>query len=72
MILVCGGTGELGGRIVRGLRAAGAPVRALVRPASDRAGLADLEVELVEGDFRDVESLRRAVTGVETVVSTSR
>jgi uncharacterized protein YbjT (DUF2867 family) len=70
MIVVCGATGELGGRIVRGLRAAGAPVRALVRPASDRARLADLEVELVEGDFRDAESLRRAVTGVETVVST--
>jgi uncharacterized protein YbjT (DUF2867 family) len=70
MILVCGGTGELGGRIVRGLRAAGAAVRALVRPAADRARLAGLQVELVEGDFRDVESLRRAVTGVETVVST--
>jgi uncharacterized protein YbjT (DUF2867 family) len=41
-----------------------------VRPASERARLADLEVELVEGDFRYVESLRRAVTGVETVVST--
>jgi uncharacterized protein YbjT (DUF2867 family) len=41
-----------------------------VRPTSDRGGLDDLDVELVEGDFRDVESLRRAVTGVDTVVST--
>ena len=41
MILVCGATGELGGRIARGLRGAGAPVRALVRPQSDGGGLVD-------------------------------
>jgi uncharacterized protein YbjT (DUF2867 family) len=70
MILVCGATGELGGRIVRGLRAAGSPVRALVRPRSDAGGLGELGVELTEGDFRDAASLRRAVSGVETVVST--
>src|SRR3954469_18328307 len=70
MVLVCGATGELGGRVVRGLRAAGSPVRALVRPRSDTGGLRELGVELTKGDFRDAESLRRAVTGVETVVST--
>jgi uncharacterized protein YbjT (DUF2867 family) len=70
MILVCGATGEVGRRIARGLRAAGSPVRALVRPASDAEGLRELGVEVTEGDFRDAESLRRAVTGVETVVST--
>src|SRR4051794_23694364 len=70
MVLVCGATGELGGRVVRGLRAAGSPVRALVRPRSDTGGLRELGVELTNGDFRDAESLRRAVTGVETVVST--
>src|SRR5215204_6101942 len=70
MFLVCGASGELGGRIVRGLRAAGSPVRALVRPRSDAEGLGDLGVELMEGDFRDAESLGRAVAGVDTVVST--
>jgi uncharacterized protein YbjT (DUF2867 family) len=70
MVLVCGATGKLGGRVVRGLRAAGSPVRALVRPRSDTGGLRELGVELANGDFRDAESLRRAVTGVETVVST--
>jgi uncharacterized protein YbjT (DUF2867 family) len=70
MILVCGASGEMGGRIVRGLRAAGSPVRALVRPRCDAAGLGELGVELIEGDFRDVGSLRRAVSGVGTVVST--
>jgi uncharacterized protein YbjT (DUF2867 family) len=70
MIVVCGATGELGGRVVRGLRAAGLPVRALVRPRSDAEALREMGVELTEGDFRDADSLRRAVTGVETVVST--
>ena len=70
MILVCGATGELGGRIVRGLRAGGVPVRALVRPQSDGGDLGALGVEPTTGDFRDPESLGRAVAGVETVVST--
>ena len=70
MILVCGASGELGGRIVRGLRAAGAPVRALVRPHSEIGDLAERGVELAAGDFRDPESLRRAVAGAEVVVST--
>ena len=70
MILVCGATGELGGRVVRRLRTAGAPVRALVRPRSDAGRLSDLGAEVVAGDFRDAGSLRTAVIGVETVVST--
>jgi NADH dehydrogenase len=70
MILVCGASGELGGRIVRGLRAAGTPVRALVRPRSRAQGLGELGAELADGDFRDAGSLRRAVQGVDTVVST--
>ena len=46
MILVCGATGELGSRTVRGLRAAGTDVRALVRPASDASGIADTGAEV--------------------------
>jgi uncharacterized protein YbjT (DUF2867 family) len=69
MILVCGATGELGGRVVGGLRAVGLPVRALVRRGSDCAHPRDLGAELVEGDFRDAESLRLAVAEVVTVVS---
>jgi uncharacterized protein YbjT (DUF2867 family) len=65
VILVCGASGDLGGRIARGLRAAGEPVRALVRGRSEVG-----DVELATGDFRDRESLRRAVTGVDTIVST--
>jgi uncharacterized protein YbjT (DUF2867 family) len=70
VILVCGASGAVGGRIVRGLRATGEPVRALVRPRFDAAALRDIGVEVVPGDFRDADSLRRAVAGVTTVVST--
>lgn len=70
MFLVCGATGELGGRIVRGLRAEGSEVRALVRPRSDTHSLQDLNLEFAEGDFRDAASLGSAVAGVTTVIST--
>jgi NADH dehydrogenase len=70
VILVCGAGGEVGGRIVRGLCAAGQPVRALVRPGSAAAPLREAGAEPALGDFRDVDSLRRAVAGVTTVVST--
>jgi uncharacterized protein YbjT (DUF2867 family) len=69
-ILVCGATGELGGRIVRRLRHVGVPVRALVRPASSAEPLRQLGVELAVGDFRDRVSLDRAVAGARAVVST--
>ena len=69
-ILVCGATGELGGRIVRRLRDSGVGVRALVRPASHSEPLRELGAEIVSGDFRDRASLERAVTGARAVVST--
>jgi uncharacterized protein YbjT (DUF2867 family) len=70
VILVCGATGELGARIVQRLRAVESPVRALVRPHADAASLRRVGAEVVEGDFRDPESLEHAVTGIQTVVST--
>jgi dihydroflavonol-4-reductase len=65
--LVTGGTGFIGANVVRELLAEGATVRVLARPRSDRRALADLRVEVVEGDLLDAASLRRAVAGVETV-----
>lgn len=70
MILVCGATGELGGRVVRRLVADGQEVRALVRPTSDASGLEGLGVEVVRGDLRDAGSLAAAMVGVVTVVTT--
>jgi len=65
--LVTGGTGFVGANVVRELLAEGATVRVLARPGGDRQVLAGLSVEIVEGDLLDPGSLRRAVSGVETV-----
>lgn len=40
-------------------------VRALVRPGSDRRNVADLDIELVEGDLRDAEALPDMVNGCD-------
>lgn len=71
MILVVGGTGELGGRIVRLLRAGGHDVRCLVRPASDDGALRELGATVVRGDLTDPPSLRIACEGVDTVIATA-
>ncbi len=69
-VLVVGATGQLGTAVVDRLRAAGRPVRALVRPSSPRAFEPD-GVELAFGDLRDPESLVAACQGVERVVATA-
>ncbi|MGD8201046.1 SDR family oxidoreductase [Ornithinimicrobium sp. W1679] len=71
MFLVCGATGDLGGRVVRRLVADGRQVRVLVRPTSDAGALEALGVEVVPGDLRDPASLVPAMAGVHTVVSTA-
>lgn len=65
-ILVTGATGHVGKHLINLLRAAGYPVRALVR---DRARAADLprEVEVVVGDLARPETLPAAFAGVERV-----
>jgi NADH dehydrogenase len=70
MILLCGGTGELGGRIARLLHERGRAFRVLVRPQTDGSGLAALG-EVVQGDLRSSESLLPALDGVVTVVTTA-
>lgn len=70
-ILVCGATGALGSRIVRGLAEAGIQTRALVRPDSDATALEALGVEVVRADLRDRQSLEPAVAGIATIVSTA-
>ncbi len=69
MILVCGATGELGGRVARRLAEMG-PVRALVRAATDATQVQAAGIEVVRGDVRDRESLQPALVGVDTVVTT--
>ena len=65
MILVTGGTGFIGRRVVAGLAARGRPVRVLTRRA--RSGVPD-GVEIVPGDLLDVGSIRAAVANVDIVV----
>jgi uncharacterized protein YbjT (DUF2867 family) len=70
VILVTGGTGFVGPKIVHKLRERDLPVRALVRRPGDRSAaiLASWGAELVQGDMGDAASLARAVEGAEVVV----
>jgi uncharacterized protein YbjT (DUF2867 family) len=57
MILVVGGTGELGGRIVRLLREQRHDVRCLVRPETDAATVAELGATVIRADLTKPSSL---------------
>lgn len=66
-VLVTGASGFVGSAVAKTLAEAGFGVRALVRPTSPRAHLNGTPVEFAEGDLRDAESVRRAMTGVRYV-----
>ena len=61
--LVTGTTGFIGASLIRELIADGREVRVLVRPKADLSNIEDLEVEVVQGDLRDRDSLDDALTG---------
>jgi len=71
VVLVVGGTGDLGGRVVDALLARGRRVRALVRDGTDPSGLAAKGVEIARGDMLDPPSLERAMDGAGAVVTTA-
>jgi NADH dehydrogenase len=64
VILLTGGTGFVGGHVLKGLRGSGRPVRCLVRDPAK----VSLDCEIVQGDMTDAASLKRAIEGVDTVV----
>ncbi len=66
-LLLCGATGDLGGRIAARLAERRVAFRALVRPGSDTAALRAPGVELSVGDLTDPTSL----AGVKAVVTTA-
>ena len=67
MILVTGTAGFVGRHVVKALREAGHPVRALVHTGREEV-VKPYEVELCYGDVQDPASLLRAVEGVQGVV----
>ncbi len=66
MILVTGGSGFVGSRVVDRLRAEGKPVRVLVRNARS-VGLPSA-VEVFEGDLTRPKTSRAALTGVDVLI----
>jgi dihydroflavonol-4-reductase len=66
--LVTGATGFVGSAVARVLAARGHTLRLLVRPASDRRNLAELDAEVVIGDLTDPDSLVRAAAGCRYVL----
>ncbi len=68
MILVTGGTGFVGSRVVHALRAENRDVRCLVRRPKAAESLRAWGCELAPGDVTDRASLDRAVTGCDAVV----
>jgi dihydroflavonol-4-reductase len=66
-VLVTGGSGFVGSRVVRRLLARGEAVRCLVRSPGTPANLEGLRVELCRGDLRDPDSLRAAVRGCDVL-----
>ena len=66
-ILVTGANGFTGTHLCRRLAEAGYTVRGLVRDAKKGAVLRDCGVEVVTGDLRDADSLKRAVADVNVV-----
>ncbi|QNE18582.1 NAD(P)H-binding protein [Kribbella qitaiheensis] len=71
MLLVVGGTGDLGGRVVRLLRDQGNEVRCLVREGSDDSELRRLGVQVTSGDLTEPGSLAAACQGIATIVATA-
>jgi nucleoside-diphosphate-sugar epimerase len=66
-ILVTGATGFLGAHLTRRLVQQGHSVRALVRATSQTRSLEEWGVARVVGDLSDVDSVHRAVEGVDWV-----
>lgn len=69
-ILVCGGTGFIGGRVVEVLAArSSAHVRVLTRTYTRLSGLSRYELDVVPGDVTDRESLAKAMAGCDLVIN---
>jgi len=70
-VLVIGGTGYLGGKVINHLLSRGAKVFALVREGSDTKGLESKGVQIIRGDLSKPETLLPALKNIDTVISTA-
>ena len=64
-VLVTGATGFIGNHVTRLCLERGDEVRVMVMPGEDRSPLDGMDVEYVEGNLLDPDSLLKAVKGVE-------
>ena len=67
-VFVTGGTGFIGGHVVRKLRERGDKAVCLVRSRDRGKELSDLGCELVEGDLSNAEVIRGAMKGCDAVI----
>ncbi|MDY0382473.1 MAG: SDR family oxidoreductase [Atribacterota bacterium] len=67
MFAVTGATGHLGNVLIRELLKRNKKVRAVILPGEDTASVEGLEVERIEGNVLDPDSLRRVFQGIEVV-----
>jgi len=67
LAFVTGASGFVGSAVVRALVRSGYAVRALVRGSSPRVNLDGVDLEIVEGDMLDAETVTAAVKGARYV-----
>ena len=67
-VFVTGGTGFIGGHVVRKLRERGDEVRALVRSPQKGATLAEFGADLIEGDLSDEAAIARGLEGCDAAI----
>jgi len=66
-IFLTGGDGLLGSNLVRELLKMGHELKVLVQPARQTLTLDGLDIERIEGDLLDIESLTKAAQGAEAI-----